>query len=92
MQRMQSTYTTTLIPHTQAWGTGYGFRHGQWPWLAALTLSAVVALFVPNNATPISHNHVLILLIICILCENEYKNTIENKRNSGLRLYKRCGE
>jgi len=51
--------------------------------------AAPVALFVPNNVTHISHNQVYITLNDYTLREYIFQNTIENKRNCGLRLYKR---
>jgi len=50
---------------------------------------APVALFVPKSATHISHNQVYITLNDYTLREYIFQNTIENKRNSELRLYKR---
>ncbi len=81
MHRMHSTYTTAHKPLAPASVNGYGNRFRQWPLRTASTLCVVVW-----------GNQVSMLLNICALCEYEYIKGIENRRNSGLRLYKRCAE
>jgi len=86
---MHSTYITAHTSPALASVNGYGYRFGQLPLRSTSTLCAGVALFGTKSATRISHNQVFIALKLCILCEYRDRNTIENKRNSGLRLYKR---